>query len=51
MDRLQSFSVRFHYRGEMQHDGKEWKYQGGKSGLSEIRTSKLFFVRIEEASC
>jgi hypothetical protein len=25
----------------MQHDGKEWKYLGGKSGLSEIRTSKL----------
>ncbi|KAM3367759.1 hypothetical protein ACQJBY_016363 [Aegilops geniculata] len=41
MDPLDYLSVRFHYRGEFEHDGNDWVYVGGKTGLSTIEFPEL----------
>lgn len=41
MDPLDYLTVRFHYRGDFEHDGNDWTYVGGKSGLSTIEFPKL----------
>ena len=41
MDPLDYLSVRFHFRGEFENNGKEWIYVGGRHGMSTIEFPKL----------
>ena len=38
---MESLCVRFHYRGTLEHNGKDWEYLGGKSGMSIVPIMKL----------
>jgi hypothetical protein len=38
---MDSLCVQFHYRGRLEHDGKEWQYIGGRSGMSTVFMSQL----------
>ena len=38
---MESLCVRFHYRGTLEHNGKDWEYLGGKSGMSIVPITKL----------
>ncbi|KAM0916359.1 hypothetical protein ACQ4PT_010238 [Festuca glaucescens] len=40
-ERMENLCVRFHVRGRMEYDGKEWNYIGGKSGCSSVPITNL----------
>jgi hypothetical protein len=41
MNGVESLSVRYHFRGVLEHDGKEWHYIGGRSGWSTVSIGRL----------
>jgi hypothetical protein len=51
MNGVQNLSVRFHYRGTLEHDGKEWQYIGGKSGMSTVSISSLSLAEMKRHLC
>lgn len=48
MTPLDYLSVRFHFRGELHHDGSEWKYLNGRSGMSTIECDKLCLQELKK---
>jgi hypothetical protein len=38
---MENLCVRFHVRGRIEYDGKEWNYIGGKSGCSSVPITNL----------
>jgi hypothetical protein len=41
MNGVESLSVRYHFRGVLEHDGKDWHYIGGRSGWSTVSICRL----------
>ena len=41
-------SIRFHFRGTSEHDGKEWIYKGGRQGMSTVQHSKLSIAELKK---
>ncbi|XP_045089753.1 uncharacterized protein [Aegilops tauschii subsp. strangulata] len=41
MDPLDYVCIRFHFRGQFEHDGTEWQYVNGSQGLSTVQHHKI----------
>ena len=48
MDPLDYLCVRFHFSGDFEHDGKDWVYLGGKTGLSTIEHPMLSLSELKK---
>nr|XP_051184211.1 uncharacterized protein LOC127298378 [Lolium perenne] len=48
MNHPEYLSVRFHFRGEFEHDGKEWMYKGGSTCMSTVHMSKLSLPELKK---